>query len=391
MDKDGAIWFGTVYGLIKYDPNEYIENKVESKISITGFSLFYNDTVLTDKIHLSYRDNNITFNFSGICLTNPGKVKYKYILEGFEKNWSPPSKERLATYSNLPPGTYTFKVISSNNENLWNTSPASFTFTINRPYWKTWQFYVSLIFLILFLLIFSIRYRIRQIKNKEKQKTELNKKIANIESQALRAQMNPHFIFNTMSSIQDYISSNDTDAALKYLSKFAKLMRKIMDNSKQQLIPVAEELNALELYLELEVMRFDKKFEYHIYIDKTIDANYDRIPSMLIQPYVENAIIHGLLPKEGIGKISITLQRHEDTIECTIEDNGIGRTKSVEYKKNRVQQQHKSMGMSITQERLDILNSSLKSNIYAEIVDLYENGVPSGTKVKLIIPLETNE
>ncbi len=390
VDKDGAIWFGTVYGLIKYDPNEYIENKVESKISITGFSLFYNDTILNDSVHLAYSDNNITFKFSGICLTNPGKVKYKYILEGFEKTWSPASKERLANYSNLPPGTYTFKVISSNNENLWNTTPAHFTFTINRPFWKTWQFYVSLILLLSFLLIFSIRYRIRQIKNKEKQKTELNKKIANIESQALRAQMNPHFIFNTMSSIQDYISSNDTDAALKYLSKFAKLMRKIMDNSKQQLIAVAEEINALTLYLELEVMRFDKKFEYHINIDKTIDANYDRIPSMLIQPYVENAIIHGLLPKEGNGKISITLQRHGDTIECTIEDNGIGRTKSVEYKKNRVQQ-HKSMGMSITQERLDILNSSLKSNIYAEIIDLYENGEPAGTKVKLIIPLETNE
>lgn len=390
VDKDGTIWFATVYGLIKYDPKEYIENKVESKISITGFSLFYNDTVLKNNVHLVYHDNNITFNFSGICLTNPGKVKYKYMLEGFEKVWSPPTAERLATYSNLPPGTYTFKVISSNNENLWNTIPASFSFTIDRPFWKTWQFYVSLFLLLTFLVVILMRYRIRQIKNKEKQKTEMNKKIANIESQALRAQMNPHFIFNTMSSIQDYISSNDTDSALKYLSKFAKLMRKIMDNSKQQLIPVAEELNALQLYLELEVMRFDKKFEYIITVDKNIDANYDRIPSMLIQPYVENAIIHGLLPKEGNGKISITLQRQEDTILCTIEDNGIGRKKSFEFKSNRVQQ-HKSMGMSITKERLDILNSSLKSNIYAEIIDLYENGRPSGTRVKLIIPIETNE
>lgn len=202
--------------------------------------------------------------------------------------------------------------------------------------------------------------------------------------------MNPHFIFNTLSSIQHYISNHDTDAALKYLSKFAKLMRKIMENSKQQMITVAEEINALNLFLELEVMRFDKKFEYHIVIDPDIDQNYDRIPSMLIQPYVENAIKHGLLPKVGHCLISITLQKQNDTILCCIEDNGIGRENSKKFKINRVQQ-HKSMGMSITQERLDILNASLSSNINCEIIDMYENAEPAGTKVRLVIPLEVNE
>ncbi len=390
VDADGSIWFGTVYGLIKYDPNEYIENKMESKISITGFSLFYNDTVLKNNVHLGYSDNNITFNFSGICLTNPGKVKYSYILEGSQKIWSPPSGERTTNYSNLPPGTYTFKVISTNNENVWNKTPATFTFTIERPYWKTWWFN-TILFASLFISIFIyFRVRIHNIKLREKQKTELNKKIANIESQALRSQMNPHFIFNTLASIQDYIQDNDSESALRYLTKFAQLMRKIMENSKQQLITIAEEVNALKLYLELEVMRFKKKFEYHINIDANIDANYDQIPSMLIQPYVENAIKHGLLPKEGNGKLEITLERNDDTIQCIIEDNGVGRKKSMESKRNHIHQ-HKSMGMNITQERLTILNSSLKSNIYVEIIDLYENGEAAGTKVKLIIPLETNE
>ena len=390
VDTDGSIWFGTVNGLIKYDPREYIENSFESKTSITNFRLFYKDTALSNNIHLPYNNNSITFNFSGICLTNPLKVRYSHILEGIEKNWSPPSKDRLTTFSNLPPGTYTFKVISSNNEGVWNKIPATFNFTIERPFWRTWAFLISTLLFFILALFFSIRYRIRLIKNREKKKTEINKKIANIESQALRAQMNPHFIFNTLSSIQHYISNNDTDAALKYLSKFAKLMRKIMDNSKQQMIAVAEEINALNLYLELEVMRFDKKFEYQIIIDPEIDQTYDRIPSMLIQPYVENAIIHGLLPKQGNGKISIELKKINDTLLCTIEDNGIGREKSMEFKKNRVQQ-HKSMGMSITKERLDILNSSLNSNINAEIIDLFENRNSSGTKVQLIIPLEANE
>lgn len=390
LEKDGSIWFATVNGLIKYDPKEYIENKSESKISLTGFRLFYTDTILTNGMHLRHNDNNITFNYSGICLTNPDKVVYSYILEGFQKHWSPPSKERSATFSNLPPGDYTFKVTSSNNEGIWNKSPASFSFTVDRPFWKTWVFIISSSLFFIIALLFTIRYRIRQIKTRETHKTELNKKIANIESQALRAQMNPHFIFNTLSSIQHYISNNDTDAALKYLSKFAKLMRRIMDNSKQQMIPVAEEIGALNLYLELEVMRFDNKFKYDIIVDDSIDQNYDRIPSMLIQPYVENAILHGLLPKPGAGKIFIKLQRQEDTILCTIQDNGIGREKSNEFKKNRVQQ-HKSMGMSITQERLDILNSSLNSNLNAEIIDIYEDGAAAGTKVSLIIPLEVDE
>lgn len=388
LDNDGTIWFGTVYGLVKYNPAEYIPNIAESKINITGMRLFYNDTILENDIHLQYNSNNITFIFNGISLTNPEKVKYSHILEGFDKEWSPPVTQRFVNYSNLPPGAYTFKVISSNNEGVWNKTPASFTFTINRPFWKTPAFLVGLSFVLIISLILSIRYRINSIKQREMRKTELNKKIAHLESQALRAQMNPHFIFNTLSSIQHYISNNDTDAALKYLSKFAKLMRKIMDNSKQKLISVAEEVEALNLYLELEVMRFDRKFEYKISVDNQIDQNYDRIPSMLIQPYVENSIIHGLLPKEGAGRIIIDMKRKGDTILCIIEDNGIGREKSKEYKKNRVQQ-HKSMGMSITQERLDILNSSFKSNLNAEVIDLFEEGKPSGTRVRLIIPIES--
>ena len=390
VEKDSSIWFGTVNGMIKYNPSEYFINKTESKISITGFKLFYTDTLLNNNIHLHYNENNITIKFIGISLSNPLKVKYSHILEGFEDSWSPPSKERTISYSNLAPGTYTFKVISTNNEGKWNTLPATFSFTIDRPYWKTWWFLILLSSFTIIILIVSIRYRIIKIKNKEKYKTELNKKIAHIESQALRAQMNPHFIFNTMSSIQHYISNNDSESALKYLSKFAKLMRIIMDNSKQQMIPVAEEINALELYLQLEVMRFDKKFKFQIKIDSSIDKTYDRIPSMLIQPYVENSIIHGLLPKDGIGEIKIYLTKQNDTILCTIEDNGIGRENSLEFKKNRVQQ-HKSMGMSITKERLQILNSSLNSNLSAEIIDMYENGKPAGTKVMLIIPTENEE
>lgn len=388
-DSDGTIWFSTVNGLIKYSPQEYIKNNSLAKININNIRLFYKDTIFRQGTKLDYDMNNLSFNYSGICLTNPQKVKYSHILEGFDGKWSPVGYERIATYSNLPPGNYTFKVKCTNNEGVWTEIPAQFAFTVKTPFWKTIWFYVVLSLIIITGLIISIRIRIKNIELKAKRKTELNKKIANIELQALRAQMNPHFIFNTMSSIQHYIAKNDTDAALKYLAKFAKLMRSIIGNSKQQMIPVSEEINALHLYLELEVMRFTDKFEYKIIVDEEIDQNYDRIPSMLIQPYVENAIAHGLLPKQGHGKILIHLQKQVDSISCTIQDNGIGRERSKEFKKHRVQQ-HKSMGMSITQERLDILNSSLNRNLNAQIVDLYEDGVPAGTKVQILIPLETN-
>ncbi|MGB3947026.1 MAG: two-component regulator propeller domain-containing protein [Bacteroidia bacterium] len=389
VDDDDVIWFGTVNGIIKYDPNKYIKNTEESKTSIRGFRLFYVDTMLLNNMHLSHDNNNITIYFSGVCLTNPAKVKYSHILEGFEKTWSPYSKERLVTYSNLPPGSYTFRLISANNEGLWNRASVDFKFTIDKPFWKRWWFITIVTLFVITSITLIVRLRIINIKNRERRKTELNKRIANIESQALRAQMNPHFIFNTLSSIQHYISNNNTDEALKYLSKFAKLMRKIMENSKQPMITVAEEVNALNLYLELEIMRFDKKFEYAIVIDSEIDQNYDRVPSMLIQPYIENAIVHGLLPKQGAGKITIELQKQHDTILCLIEDNGIGRENSKQFKKNRVA--HKSMGMSITQERLDILNAGFNSNISCEITDLYDKGQPAGTKVRLIIPLEVGE
>jgi ligand-binding sensor domain-containing protein/two-component sensor histidine kinase len=390
LEANGNMWFGTVNGLIKFDPHEYSENIAEPKISIQEIKLFYKDTLLQENTILPYNENNISFTYNGICLTNPAKVLYSHILEGFEKEWSPATKERTVKYSNLSPGKYTFKVIATNNENVWSTHPVGFSFVIKKPYYKEWWFAFALFFTLFSIVLFMLRLRISSIKRREQEKTKMNEMIANIESQALRAQMNPHFIFNTLSSIQHYISSNDTDAALKYLSRFAKLMRKIMDNTKQPMIDVAEEKEALSLYLELEQMRFEKKFEYQIEINKNIDVNYDKIPSMLIQPYIENAIIHGLLPKQGNGKLHIEMNKKDQTIHCVITDNGIGRKQSEEFKKNRVHQ-HKSMGMNITKERLEILNASLNSNISVEIIDLYEDGKAAGTKVNLIIPLETNE
>ncbi len=389
-DSDGALWFGTVNGLIKYLPAEDIENTLEPRTTITSITLAEHDTLLPDFCKLPYDLNTITFKFIGICLSNPYKVHYQYKLEGIDKQWSAVTTENFIKYSGLPPGNYQFKVISSNNENVWNKTPLVFSFFITPPFWKTAWFRILTTVGVTGLVFLFIYYRVNQVRVKERQRSDLQKRIAGIELLGLRYQMNPHFIFNTMSSIQHYISNNEPDAALKYLSRFAKLMRAIMENSKQSTITVKVELDTLKLYLELESMRFAGKFEYTFRIDPKIDVNYEEIPSMLIQPYVENAIIHGLLPKAKNGKLFIDLTKNDNFIICTIEDDGIGRSKAEELNKSRVSQ-HRSLGMSITKERLSILNhiNSNNNSLSEKITDLFdEKGNPAGTRVVIYIPLE---
>lgn len=388
-DADGTMWFGTVNGLIKYSPQYDFPNKLEPKTSIVSVVVNDRDTTLPNNAQLKHYMNTLAFEFIGVSLTNPNKVMYMYMLEGVDKTWSLPTKENVVKYSGLQNGTYTLKVLSANNEGVWNQAPVTLTFTILPPFWKAWWFRILLTIAIMLLLFTFFYYRLNQVRTEERKRSELEKRIASIELIALRSQMNPHFIFNTMSSIQNYISANDTDAALRYLSRFAKLMRAIMENTKQSTITIKDELDTLKLYLELESMRFTGKFHYEINIDKNIDVNYDEIPSMLIQPYVENAIIHGLLPKGQGGKLVVDLVKKDNFIVCTIEDNGVGRTKSKELSKNRLAK-HKSMGMSITKERLTILNYSAKTEnkLSEEIVDLLDKeGNSLGTKIIIYVPI----
>ena len=389
-DKDGTIWFGTVNGLIRYNPAFDSENKLESRTNIVNIQVNDRDTFLEQNSSLAYNQNRIVFEFVGICFSNPAKVEYQYILEGSGKQWSQITSENVITYSSLSPGKYTFKVKSCNNESVWNKEPVSFTFTILPPFWATWWFRI-LSTLVVSLTIFLFFYnRIQQIRKEERERTELQKRIANVELMALRSQMNPHFIFNTMSSIQHFITQNATDEALKYLSKFAKLMRAIMENTKQSAITIKEEIDTLRLYLDLESMRFAGRFDYKLNVASSLDQNYEEIPSMIIQPYVENAIIHGLLPKQGSGKLLVNLEKKDNFIICTIEDDGIGRVRANEINMNKLKR-HRSMGMAITKERLAILSSVNKENFSEETIDLYDDQKSAcGTRVVIRIPVEIN-
>ena len=199
--------------------------------------------------------------------------------------------------------------------------------------------------------------------------------------------MNPHFVFNALNSIQHYILNSKGDEAVKYLSKFAKLIRIILNNSEKPITTINEDIEAIKLYLELEKMRFENKFDYSINIDSSIDGDYDEIPPMLIQPYLENAILHGINPKEGNGHINISIKVVNQFIKISIKDDGIGREKSKAVQSLQPAARHKSLGMKITKDRVRILNTIHQSNLNVNIIDLYnDKNEAIGTQVDLFIP-----
>jgi tetratricopeptide (TPR) repeat protein len=223
--------------------------------------------------------------------------------------------------------------------------------------------------------------------NAKRRISEMNRKISEITQANLRQQMNPHFIFNTLNSIQYYMYQHDKLATNNYLTKFSSLMRKVLENSQHTSVPLRDELDALNLYLELEMIRFKDKFDYEINVDEEIDALLYKVPTMLIQPYVENSICHGLMPGENKGFVKIDLKLNNDHILCTIEDNGIGRDAALE-KKKKSDSNHNSLGTQIVSSRLDLVNALYGTSLKTIYIDLKnENGEPAGTRVEIQIPI----
>jgi len=226
---------------------------------------------------------------------------------------------------------------------------------------------------------FTLKRRNEKLENEKKQ-SELQTKASELEMQALRSQMNPHFIFNCLSSINRFILKNEMEEASGYLTKFSRLIRMVLVNSKKQFISLEDEMETLCLYLDMEKLRFKNSFDYKISFVNSIDAGNIFVPPMLLQPFAENAIWHGLMHKEGHGYLEIKLSSDGKFLICTITDNGIGRTKASELKSKSAEKQ-KSMGLEITKERLALLNKVENNNTSFVIEDLFDEGIPSGTQV----------
>lgn len=376
------VYLATKGGLTVFNPNKLNLNNVPPKIYFTAFTVLNKDTTVLNDYILPYYKNHITIHYTGISFKSLGNLTYKYrfIQNGDTTVKWAVTTDRQITFPYLPSGDYAFQVYAFNKDNVSSIKPATIHFTIKTPFWKTWWFYSVFFILIISIIILFFLYRLKNIKHRN----SLSQKANNYLLLALSRQMNPHFIYNSLNSIQNYILKNDRIKASEYLSKFASLMRSILHNSSFNFIKLQEEIDALTKYMDLESIRFANKFNYTITVDPQIDTTKCSIPPLLFQPFIENSILHGLLPKEGCGEIKINIEKNNNSIYCTIEDNGIGRIRSAELNKSR--SGHKSVGIQIAQNRINLINSLQNCTYNIEYIDLYDKDTnePTGTKVRII-------
>ncbi len=378
-----TVWVATSGGLSFFNKNNISKNLTFPPVYITKIQINNSDTILLDQYNLKFSQNSLNLKFIGLAYQLPEKVSYKYKLDNIQNDWLYTSDNNIK-YDYLPAGDYTFQVYAKSPDGIWSLNSAKVTFHISPPFYQTWWFYLSAFSLVSGIISFAFWYRLRQIKKQD----QLKLKILEGELKALRSQMNPHFIFNSLNSIQYFISQSNTENAQKYLSKFSKLLRKILENSRQSSISLTGELEALKLYLEIESLRFNHQFKFSIDVAQNVDSDAVYIPPMILQPFVENAILHGIMPKNDSGLISIRIELDSNFLKCEIEDDGVGRSESAKSK-SELKESHKSLGMTMTQERLESMTSLLGNKASVEIIDKEnEEGISTGTLVRILIPAE---
>ncbi len=340
---------------------------------------------------LKFDQNNLEFTFNTIDFHSPQTIKYSWILDGNDNNWIPFVERNYATYTNLPYGKYSLKV-KAINQSGEKSSIIIFPFVISKPYYLEWWFITLSIGIPFLLLVWFVKYRINKIKKVESERTENYKKLAESELKALRAQMNPHFMFNTLNAIQEVVLSGDDEKSRIYFADFAKMMRMILINSTEKMITLEREIEFIQLYLMFEKVRFQNKFQVKFEIDSNIETHSIRIPGMLLQPLIENAINHGLLHQNSGGLLEISFFEkrvdHVNYLYCVIQDNGIGFNKSEELNQWKTSN-HRSISSSISKERIEILNSLYGRDKFRLILtDLNNSEGITGTKVELIIAID---
>jgi LytS/YehU family sensor histidine kinase len=302
-----------------------------------------------------------------------------YRLSGAENDWKPADAARTANYSLLSPGSYVFYVKAADLNGNWGPEYKLLAFTIVPYFWQTNWFKAALITAVGFITFYFFRKRINGIRHE----AEMKQRIAETEMMALRAQMNPHFIFNCINSIDALIQSNDKYQANIYLNKFARLIRNILDSSKQNVVALSKDLETLQLYTDLEQFRTENKFGVNIKAEISLLQDDYKIPPLIIQPFVENAILHGLKNRvDDEGMLCVSVTRQDSQIEFIVEDNGVGR----EATRNSNHKETNSYGMQMSEERVKIFNNEEKASVF--VTDLKANGQPSGTRVRVLLNIK---
>jgi ligand-binding sensor domain-containing protein len=386
---NGKIYAATVEGLCAFDTKENLNNTSAPQLYLSHLYVNGKEKILCANMELPSNYVNLRFEFDVLSFKRNGsnRIVYELTRSGDKKTAELSSNESAINFNKLAPGSYTLSVQALNNDTLKST-PLKISFTIRPAFWQITWFYLLCGVCLSGIVYLLVRMSIKRIKKKEEAKTAINKMLAESQLTALQAQMNPHFIFNAITSIQGYILKRDPQEAYDYLAKFSKLIRLVLNNSQENFLQLNQELEMLNLYIELEQLRFDKSFEFILNIDSSIDLFETQVPAMLVQPYVENAIWHGLLKmeKNSNGRLRISIGRQEDVLKIIVEDNGIGRERSKLLVK---QTYHHSMGMKLTEQRLTMINRLRNyEGLNVNITDLYdEQQQASGTRVEIFIPV----
>jgi ligand-binding sensor domain-containing protein len=401
VDNEGNIWIGGSGFLKKINTQIVKEIKPGTRnIIISQVDLDFNKTCWKDYNHtgpwtglplcgtkLKHYQNNLSFHFNITNTANIEKTLFRYRIAGLNNNWSPFDRSGQVTLPGLPPGKYNLEIEGQLAYEYVSRGKTEFSFIILPPWWETWWFYTlsALLLIIMFWVILILK--VKYVRKTEFARLTLDREINELRIKALQAQMNPHFTFNAINSIQYYIFNNDKESAFDFINYFSKLIRQTLECASRLSVTIKEEVQFIENYIKLEQMRFENKFAYEIQVDPELDGHQYHIPPMLLQPFVENAILHGLLHKKEQGLIKIIFRiAGNRLLHCIVEDNGIGRQKAAEINKGRYKG-HKSVGLDITRRRVGLMNDPGQNDYKVEITDLHDNASPTGTSVLIKIPL----
>ena len=401
----GILYFGGNHGLNYFSDKEVKANDFMPPVVVTGLKIFNKEVSILpqpspvaqtstklmndgsgyslpesitylDGLTLTYRESVISFEFSSLDFSNPYKNQYAYKIINFDEDWNYIGTQNTATYTNLDPGKYTLIIRGSNSDGIWNPKERKLEITIIPPFWKTGWF-IALSAIIFILIVFLV---LRSVFINQKRKAEREKQLIELQLKTIKSQIDPHFAFNAINTIASFIFSEKPDVTYDYFTRFARMIRNILEDNEKISRPLGEELDFVRNYLELQKMRFKNKFEYSIMVEDVVPLN-TYVPKMIIQTYAENAIKHGLMHRKAGGILSIAIRKENSELQLTIEDNGIGREMAARLNPDSTRQ-----GFRIMEHTMELYRKLYHTVIHQVIEDLKdEEGNPLGTRVVLKI------
>ncbi|MEY2917288.1 MAG: hypothetical protein RIS73_1002, partial [Bacteroidota bacterium] len=386
--QNGKVYLATTDGLVVFNNNKNSFNNVPPLLQLNKFLVNEKEMPVNNRLTLNANENNIELFFSLLSFKDNAASAISYCIN--KEDWKTLQKGvRNLQLAALAAGEYTVEIKAFNEDGIVAANNITVRFFIATPFYKRNWFLVFAASLVITAMYVYFKQRLKNEKKNNEliaQKMQLEQELHQSMLASIKSQMNPHFIFNALNTVQSYIYTNEKENASQYLGKFSELTRTILDMSNKEKVTLAEEIKALQLYMELEQLRFEDKLQYIFTIDKNISTETTFIPSMLIQPYIENAIKHGLMHQKNKGLLQINFVKNAHSITVEIDDNGVGRKASEAINKQR-NKKHESFSSSANQKRLVILNKGLKESISLTIIDKTDNyGNATGTKVYLNIP-----